>query len=79
MYELLRSITLQSLFQVQLPIVFVSIVIAELFYKFGSFTLEVVAFLATWYVLDLGAQFARRRFRPAQQPAGSHEDRARGQ
>jgi hypothetical protein len=79
MYELLRSITLQSLFQVQLPIVFVSIVIAELFYKFGSFTLEVVAFLVTWYVLDLGAQFARRRLRPARQPAGSQEDRARGQ
>jgi hypothetical protein len=79
MYELLRSITLQSLFQVQLPIVFVSIVIAELFYKFGSFTLEVVAFLVTWYVLDLGVQFVRRRISPAQQPAGSHEDRVRGQ
>ena len=34
------------------PSAAVSIVIAELFYKFHSFTLECVAFLATWYVVD---------------------------
>ncbi len=68
MYELLRSITLQSLFAVQLPVLVVSIVIAELFYKFGSFTLEVIGFLVTWYVLDLGAQFVRGRLRPAEWP-----------
>jgi hypothetical protein len=28
-----------------------ALVIAELFYKFHSFVLECVAFLATWYVL----------------------------
>lgn len=27
--------------------------IAELFYKWGSFTLECAGFLATWYVLSL--------------------------
>jgi hypothetical protein len=32
-------------------------VVAELFYKFHSFTLECLAFLATWYVFD----FARDR------------------
>ncbi len=26
--------------------------IAEIFYKFGSFTLELAAFLVTWFVLD---------------------------
>ncbi len=30
----------------------ISIVIAELFYKFHSFTLECIAFLVTWYVVD---------------------------
>jgi hypothetical protein len=30
-----------------------SLFIAELFYKFHSFTLECLAFLATWYVADL--------------------------
>lgn len=43
-----------------------AVVIAELFYKFHSFTLECVAFLATWYVLDqiiaVPYQAARRRF-----------------
>jgi len=34
------------------PSAAISIVIAELFYKFHSFTLECVAFLATWYVVD---------------------------
>jgi len=29
-----------------------SMVIAEFFYKFHSFTLECVAFLATWYALS---------------------------
>ena len=44
-----------------------SILIAELFYKFHSFTLECVAFLATWYVLDLGIQSFTRILRPAEQ------------
>lgn len=30
-----------------------SLVITELFYKLHSFTLEAVAFLATWFVLDV--------------------------
>jgi hypothetical protein len=35
------------------PSAVVSIVVAELFYKFHSFTLECLAFLVTWYVVDL--------------------------
>lgn len=33
----------------------VAFVIAEQFYKFGSFTLETIAFLATWWVLRRAA------------------------
>jgi hypothetical protein len=29
-----------------------SLLVAELWYKFGSFLLECAAFLATWFVLD---------------------------
>jgi hypothetical protein len=36
----------------QLPILLLSMFVAELFYKFRSFTLETIAFLATWFVLD---------------------------
>ena len=35
----------------------VAFVIAEQFYKFHSFTLETIAFLATWFVLRRAALF----------------------
>jgi hypothetical protein len=45
--------------------------IAEAFYKFHSFTLECVAFLATWTALGALAGFAGRRLdRAARRGAG---------
>lgn len=52
MYTLLRSVPLRDLLATQAPAFFISFVIAELFYKFHSFTLECLAFLATWFVID---------------------------
>ena len=52
MYALVRSMSLKQLLIEQLPALIVSIIIAELFYKFHSFTLESLAFLATWFVVD---------------------------
>jgi hypothetical protein len=52
MYTLFRSLPLRSLLAVQGPALLVSFVIAEMFYKFHSFTLECLAFLATWFVVD---------------------------
>ncbi len=60
MYTLVRSITSRQLLLEQVPSVGVSFVIAELFYKFHSFTLECIAFLATWYVLDAVAMSLRK-------------------
>ena len=57
MFTLVRSLPLRQLLLAQAPILALSLVIAELFYKFHSFTLECIAFLATWYVLDLAANF----------------------
>jgi hypothetical protein len=37
----------------QIPTFFMSLVIAELFYKFHSFTLELLAFLGTWIIIDI--------------------------
>ena len=53
MYTLVRSIPLRQLLLEQAPIIMASLLIAELLYKFHSFTLECIAFLVTWYVLDL--------------------------
>jgi hypothetical protein len=60
MFRLFRSITLKQCFTEQIPALVGAAVIAELFYKFHSFTLETGAFLATWFLLDLVLQSAVR-------------------
>ncbi len=52
MYALLHTTPFRLLLLAQAPTLLFSLLIAELFYKFHSFTLECVAFLATWYCLD---------------------------
>jgi hypothetical protein len=47
-------------FTVHGPALAASMIIAELFYKFHSFTLECLAFLGTWYVLHLPIAALRR-------------------
>ena len=44
-------ITRASIAAIQLPPLVAALVVAELFFKFHSFTLEAVPFLALWYVL----------------------------
>ena len=68
MFELMRSSSLRQLLSRQAPVLAASLIVAEMFYKFGSFTLECLGFLATWLVLDalvslvarIGRAFARR-------------------
>ena len=52
MYTLLRTLSFRSILLEQVPSITISLIIAELFYKFHSFTLECVAFIATWCVID---------------------------
>lgn len=65
MYVLLHTISKSELFQKQFPVFIIAFLIAEFFYKFHSFALECLAFLATWYVLDAISDrlfgFAKRR------------------
>lgn len=60
MYSLIKSHTMRALLVEQLPVFLVSFLIATLFYHFGNFAPEALAFLATWYVLDWGYQMVRR-------------------
>jgi len=46
----LRAHTPIGFLYVDVPPLVASLVIAELFYKFGSFSLEALGFLATWAV-----------------------------
>lgn len=51
MYTFLLSLKNRRVALTEAPSLVGSVVIAEVFYKFHSFTLECVAFLATWLVL----------------------------
>lgn len=53
MHKLIASMTIREFLVQQVPGITLSIIIAELFYKFHSFTLECLAFMVTWYVIDL--------------------------
>jgi hypothetical protein len=70
MYSLTRSLPLRRLLVEQLPILLLSMIVAELFYKFRSFTLETIAFLVTWFVLDWLAQTLLRFVRKPAADAG---------
>jgi hypothetical protein len=52
MYTLLRRAGLQEGLLIEAPSLTLSIVLAEMFFKFHSFTLECLAVLATWLVLS---------------------------
>ena len=60
MYTLTKMLDRKSLVAHQIPTLFGSLLVAEALYKFGSFALEAVAFLATWYVLDVVVSWFRR-------------------
>ncbi len=52
MFTLLRSLPAKRILAEQVPAMGAAWIVAELFYKFHSFTLECAAFLATWFVFD---------------------------
>jgi hypothetical protein len=60
MYTLMNSIPLRRFVIEQSLALGISFLIAGLFYKFGNFALEAVAFLATWYVIDFAIQTVRQ-------------------
>ena len=61
MHHLIRSTSAKRLFILELPALILALILAELLYKFGSFTLECVAFLITWYVFSLISDFISRQ------------------
>ena len=52
MYSFVRVMPWARLLREQVPALALAFAIAEVFYKFHSFTLETLAFLATWGVID---------------------------
>ena len=68
MHTLVSLLPKRLLILQQLPALLVSILIAELFYKFHSFTLECLAFLATWYLIDAGIKLVDNLWERRQPP-----------
>ncbi len=67
MFQLMRILNASELAARQAPVFVLSFALASLFYKFGSFALEAIALLATWFVLDAlveGVRLGLRRFGP---------------
>ncbi len=60
MIDLLRALRTRSAYGRRLVAFVPALILADLFYKFHSFTLECVAFLATWLVFDFIAEWMTR-------------------
>ena len=52
MYHAVKSQKIKKLSAIEGPSLFIAIVIANTFYKFGSFLIELLAFLPTWFVVS---------------------------
>lgn len=52
MYTLIRNVGLRTGVLKEAPSLLLSMLVAESFYKFHSFTLECIAFLGTWYAVS---------------------------
>ena len=61
MYTAMRHLGAREGLRTEAPALVAALVVAETFYKFGSFTLECVAFLGTWFVLSYVASAVFRR------------------
>jgi hypothetical protein len=60
MYTFLHRIGWRDDLVIEAPCFFASVLLAEAFYKFHSFSLECLAFLATWFLFGAVACWVRR-------------------
>ncbi|KAA5604472.1 hypothetical protein F1188_15630 [Roseospira marina] len=59
MFTLFRLVPKRDAIIAHVPVLVVSLLMAELFYTFGSFILQCLAFLATWFLVDLVVSVVR--------------------
>jgi hypothetical protein len=63
MYSLLKNIGLRDSLEKELAPFVVALAIAQIWFKWGSFALELIGFIATWFVLGLVADLILRAIR----------------
>lgn len=61
MLSRLTALPRREAWVVEGPTLLASLVVAEMFYKLGSFTLEAVAMLATWWALSTTTKWVLSR------------------
>jgi hypothetical protein len=61
MYALFSRLPLRQLLAEQLPALGPAFLTASFYYRFHSFALECLSFLATWFVFDAVLAFLRRQ------------------
>ena len=66
MFTMMREVGVRRSLTSEAPYLGLSFLIAELLYKFHSFTLECLAFLTTWFVLSAVAAWVDRMVRSSQ-------------
>lgn len=73
MYQMMKSLGVKAAVRQELPAGLVAFLIAEFFYKFHSFALETLAFLATWWLLSWVERVLMRALKPGN---GEHAGKA---
>ncbi len=66
MYTLMTNVSLRKGLISEGPCLLLSMLVAEAFYKFHSFSLEFLAMLATWFVVSYLASLSRRFWKATQ-------------
>jgi len=57
MYTLIKSVGFRTFLIQEAPYLVVAFFIASLYYKWGSFGVEALGFLATWFILSAVGNF----------------------
>ncbi len=63
MYSLLKTFALKDILEREFIPFTVALIVAQLYFKWGSFALELVGFIFTWLVLGFVAQLILSAFR----------------
>jgi hypothetical protein len=61
MIDFLRALRAHAAYKQRLVSFAPALIVSELFYKFHSFTLECIAFLATWLAFDVVVEWVAGR------------------
>ena len=69
MYSLTKNSTLRDLAVVEAPSFAISLVVAQVFFKFGNFTMELMAFLALWFCASGAIKWLDNKFRSGRKDA----------